>query len=437
MKVQFRKLSDLKKDPANARIHSEEQIKQIANSIRRFGFTMPAAVDEVIRAGNGRYDAAALIYAAGERIYLAPGKERGGKVIPHGTMPCFDCSGWSEEEKTAYALADNKLALNATWDESRLAEQLQALKAMNFELPVLGFNIEELKTLLSRDKGKTDPDATPDLPDNAAALPGDLWLLGPHRLKCGDATSAEDVESVLDGDVPHLMVTDPPYGVDYDPSWRDRELDTWKQPRSTGKVNNDNRADWGDAWKLFPGDVVYVWHAGNKASVVEDSLTRHGFLVRAQLIWRKQNHVIGRGDYHPQHEPCWYCVRKGRPGRYVGGRKQSTIWDIKNSSSVGGGDADDKRTGHGTQKPIECMKRPIENNSKAGDMVYEPFSGSGTTIIACQMTGRICRALELNPLYIDVAIQRWQEFTGQEATLAATGKTYAAVKAERLQAVAA
>jgi DNA modification methylase len=250
-------------------------------------------------------------------------------------------------------------------------------------------------------------------------------------LICGDATDAADVDSVLVGSAPHLMVTDPPYGVNYRPAWRNEALPVWKQSRATGVVDNDDRADWREAWQLFPGDVAYIWHAGNKAHIVTDGVLACGFDVRAQIIWTKQNFVISRGDYHPQHEPCLYIVRKGRKGHWNGDRKQSTVWEIRNGSSVGGGDSDDKHTGHGTQKPVECMRRPIMNNSKPGELVYEPFSGSGTTVIACEMEGRHCRAIELNPVYVDMAILRWQDFTGREATLAATGQTYAAVKAER------
>lgn len=432
-KVEFRPLDQLKRDPDNARTHTPQQIEQVATSIRRFGFTMPGLVDEVLRAGNCRADACELIYAAGETIYLAPGKDRGGKAIPFGTMPVMDCTGWTDEERTAYALADNKLALNAGWDEPRLRAQLEALQGFDFDLGVVGFDADELAALFNPPQsGRTDPDAVPDAPAVAASVAGDLWVLGDHRLKCGDATSAEDVDSVLVGSVPLLMVTDPPYGVDYRPAWRNEALPVWKKSRATGTVQNDDRADWREAWELFPGDVAYVWHADTKRLTVEESLAACGLNVRAVIVWTKQNFVISRGDYHPQHEPCLYLVRKGKKGHWAGDRKQSTVWEIRNGSSVGGGTSDDKHTGHGTQKPVECMKRPIENNSKPGDLVYEPFSGSGTTIIAGEMTGRHVRAIEIDPVYVDMAILRWQDFTGKEAVLEATGQTYAEVKAERL-----
>ena len=259
----------------------------------------------------------------------------------------------------------------------------------------------------------------PEVPEEPVTVLGDLWLLGNHRLVCGDSTSADDVEKVLNGVKPHLMVTDPPYGVNYDANWRNEADRANGKPiggRALGAVLNDDRADWREAWALFPGDVAYVWHAGNKANVVADSLIACDLDIRAQIIWAKNNIVIGRGDYHPKHEPCWYAVRKNRKGHYCGGRKQSTVWEIDKPMK--------SETGHSTQKPVECMRRPIVNNSSVGQAVYEPFSGSGTTIIAAQMEGRGCYAIELNPAYVDVAIKRWQDFTGADATLEATGQTY-------------
>jgi DNA modification methylase len=224
------------------------------------------------------------------------------------------------------------------------------------------------------------------------------------------------------------MVTDPPYGVDYDPNWRN-EASRWSGSTvklgasAIGKVSNDDRADWLEAWQLFPGNVAYVWHAGLRGGEVALSIRAAGFELRSQIIWNKTRLVIGRGNYHWQHEPCWYAVRKSNRGEWQGDRTQSTVWDIPKPKT--------SETGHSTQKPIECMKRPIENNSKPGDAVYEPFSGSGTTIIAAEMTGRKCYALEISPAYVDVAIQRWQTFTGLTATLASTGETYAATAKAR------
>jgi DNA modification methylase len=191
---------------------------------------------------------------------------------------------------------------------------------------------------------------------------------------------------------------------------------------------NDDRSDWTEAWDLFPGDVAYVWHAGLHAANVADSLTRARFVVRSQIIWAKNSLVMGRGHYHWQHEPCWYAVREKGTGHWAGDRKQSTLWQIANMHRTQG-NTDDGKTNHSTQKPVECMKRPIENNSSPGQAVYEPFSGSGTTIIAAEMTGRYCYAVDLNPPYVDMAVRRWQAFTGKQATLEADGRTFDEVAA--------
>src|SRR5438093_8589509 len=181
-----------------------------------------------------------------------------------------------------------------------------------------------------------------------------------HRLICGDATVSGDVARLLDNVEPGLMVTDPPYGVDYDPAWREK---SWRGARSTGKVQADDRSDWREAWALFPGDIAYVWHAGNKADVVAASLQACGFEIRSQIVWAKQHFVISRGHYHGQHEPCWYAVRKGRTEHWAGDRKQTTLWQIANRNAFGGSQ-DDTSTDHGTQKPVECMRRPIINQTK-------------------------------------------------------------------------
>jgi DNA modification methylase len=214
------------------------------------------------------------------------------------------------------------------------------------------------------------------------------------------------------------MVTDPPYGVEYDPDWRnraDRANGKSYGASATGQVLNDDRADWREAWALFPGEVAYVWHAGVYSPTVADSLAACGFEIRALIVWGKHRLVIGRGHYHHMHEPCWYAVKKGGTGHWAGDRKQTTLWQIEHNKS---------ETGHGTQKPVECMRRPIENNSKKGDEIYEPFSGSGTTIIAAEQTGRRCYAMELSPQYVDVAVLRWQDYTGKQAVRESDGKTF-------------
>jgi DNA modification methylase len=388
----------------NARTHTEAQVDQIAASIHEWGWTTPVLVTEqgMIIAGHGRVRAA-------RKLGLAE-------------VPVMVASGWTKAQIKAYALADNKLAINAGWDEAILALEIGELQDAGFEIDLTGFDLAEIAALGSIDAGGlTDPDETPEAPVDPVSITGDIWLLGQHRLLCGDSTSTTDVKRVLGAVRPHLMVTDPPYGVDYDPTWRAAAGINHSKQR-LGKVANDTRADWREAWALFPGSVAYVWHAGRYASTVQDSLTAVGFDVRSQIIWAKDRFALSRGHYHWQHEPCWYAVRNG-PASWTGDRKQSTLWQIPAREGQG--------FEHGTQKPVECMKRPIENNSSPGQAIYEPFSGSGTTIIAAEITGRSCHAIELMPQYVDVAVQRWQAFTGDTARLEAGGRTFAAVAAER------
>jgi len=385
----------------NARTHSQAQVEQIAASIREWGWTNPVLVDEsgMIIAGHGRV--------------------LGARKLRIKEVPVMVATGWSDAQKKAYAIADNKLTLNGGWDGELLGIELGELKELGFDIDLIGFSETEITALTSQGTaGLTDPDEVPELPDEPISQAGDLWHLGRHRLLCGDSTRVEDVERVLDDVRPHLMVTDPPYGVDYDPAWRKRAGVNLNKAK-LGKVANDDRADWREAWQLFPGSVAYVWHAGLHSSAVQDSLEASGFEVRAQIIWAKDRFALSRGHYHYQHEPCWYAVRG--TASWKGDRKQSTLWPINAREDHG--------HGHGTQKPVECMKRPIENNSSPGQAVYEPFSGSGTTIIAAEMTVRSIHAIELDPAYVDVAVQRWQAFTGEKATL--DGRAFAEVAVAR------
>ena len=402
LQIETRSLDRLIPYARNARTHSDEQVAQLAASFAEFGFTNPCLVDEqgVLIAGHGRVLAA-------RRIGLE-------------TVPVIVLSHLSAAQKIAYRIADNKLALNAGWNEDLLRQDIEELLASDYDVALTGYIGEELDALLGptgEDAGgdSGDEDAAPEPPADPVSHPGDLWVLGRHRLLCGDATVATDVERLLAGIVPHLMVTDPPYGVSYDPAWRN-EAGVSSTAR-TGKVANDDRADWREAWALFPGEVAYVWHAAVHARVVAESLEVCGFVVRSQIIWSKSRFVLGRGDYHWQHEPCWYAVRKGGTGHWQGARDQATVWPIASGE-------DDGATVHGTQKPVACMRRPIENNSEEGDSVYEPFSGSGTTLIAAERTGRRCLALELDPRYVDVAVTRWQSLTGDAAVLDGDGRSF-------------
>ena len=403
LKVVLRPVADLIPYAMNARTHSDAQVAQIAASIREFGFNSPVLTDgrNGIVAGHGRTLAARKL-----------GLKR---------VPTIDLAHLDEARKRAYILADNKLALNAGWDDDILASELGSLAELDVDLSLIGFDDEDLKRLLNGvdpgGEGLTDPDDVPEAPVHPVTRRGDVWILGRHRIICGDSTHAGDVAKVLNGVRPHLMVTDPPYGVEYDPAWRGAT-------ERTGKVLNDDRADWREAYALFPGDVAYVWHASLYGHVFAASLIASGFELRSQIIWAKPQLQLSRGHYHWQHEPCWYAVRKGGTGHWAGDRKQTTLWSISHKDQ-------DAKTVHGTQKPVECMKRPIENNSSPGQAVYEPFSGSGSTIIACETLGRACHAVELSAQYVDVAVKRWEQFTGQAAILEGDGRTFAEMAAAR------
>jgi len=393
----------------NAKMHDKDQVARIAASMAKFGWTVPCLVadDGELIAGHGRVLAATML---------------GLKDVPVIRLGHLD-----ESERRAYRIADNKLT-EGPWDDAALRDEIALLLAEDFDLALLGMPEDDLEALL-RDPDQVGAvegeDDVPEPPVTPVSIAGDLWQLGSHRLICGDSTSADVVGRLL-GDVkPELMVTDPPYGVEYDPSWRN-QVGAAKTKR-TGKVLNDDRADWREVWALFPGDVAYVWHSPLHAGEVADSLAAVGFAMRSQIIWAKESLVLSRGDYHWQHEPCWYAVRTKGTGHWAGDRKQTTLWHISSKDQ-------DAATVHGTQKPVECMRRPMLNNSNPGQAVFEPFMGSGTTLIAAQTTGRVCFGIELNPIYVDVAIERWQQFTGATAVLAETGETFADLKAKRLAA---
>ena len=398
--IDHRPVADLIPYARNARTHSDAQVALIAGSIREFGFNNPVLVD----GGNG--------------IISGHGRVLAARQLGLTTVPVIELAHLSEAAKRAYILADNKLAEAAGWDRDLLALEVADLSDLGVDLAGLGFAGAELDALLAHDAVDPREEETPAPPADPVSRPGDLWCLGDHRLICGSATEADVVARVLNGVRPHLMVTDPPYGVNYDPAWRNAVGAA--QTKRTGKVLNDDRADWREAWDLFPGDVAYVWHGALHAGTVAESLVASGFAIRSQIVWAKDRLVLSRGHYHWQHEPAWYAVR-GK-GHWSGDRKQSTLWQIAHRDQ-------DATTVHGTQKPVECMRRPILNNSSPGQAVYEPFCGSGTTLIAAQTTGRACHAVELDPAYVDVAVLRWQAFTGETAMLDGDGRSFAEVAA--------
>lgn len=385
------KVDSLVLDPDNARLHPERSISAIKESLTKFGQVKPVVVNRngmIVIAGNGTVQAA---------------RELGWKNIAANVVDM------SEIEATGYGLADNRVAELSEWNPEVVARLGQFLADASES--AVGFTSEELREMRAQGQvTHANPDAVPEAPVTAVTRLGDLWLLDGHRLLCGDATNAGAVANLLGSETPFICVTDPPYGVNYDPSWRNVEAAKGNlayAARRVGKVYNDDRADWSDAWRLFPGDVLYSWHpAGVDSLVHAAAIQKSGFVIRMQMVWAKSNFPIGRGDYHVRHEPCWYAVRNGRPSRRTDDRTQTTLWSINLDKNIEGG--------HSTQKPVECMARPIRNHGGLDDAVYDPFVGSGTTIIAAQQLGRRCFAIEINPTYCDVTLQRWANFTGQD-----------------------
>ena len=411
----------------NPRTHSEAQVGQIAGSIQTFGFNNPILVDTQagIIAGHGRLLAA-------RKLQLCE-------------VPVIVLDHLTESQKNAYILADNQLALNAGWDEELLQMELAVLQDEEFNLDLIGFETAELDRLLSQNTvaGLTEEDAVPEPPEEPVTRAGDLWLLGPHRVLCGDATNAEAVQRVCAGRAPFLMVTDPPYGIELDSEWRDRAglngcgpaepsyMHRTEGHRNTS-ISSDTRADWSEAFALLPTlQVAYVWHASKFTREVLDGLLRIGFLHHQQIIWNKGRTVLTRTHYWFQHEPCWYVRKKNAPWFGKAG-ENSTVWDAPSPKFIMGSSQEEKFD-HPTQKPVELIRRPILNHTKRGELVYDPFLGSGTTLAGAETTGRICYGLELDPKYVDVIVKRWQGFTEKKATLESDGRTFEEIAQERCQ----
>lgn len=395
-----RPLTDLVPYKKNPRAHTEEDTIALADAIKRFGFTAPILVDKKNRilAGHNRCLAAAKL---------------GIKTVPVRIIG----DDWTAAEKSAYTIWDNQSTIRGTWDLDLLKAELIELKAEDVDLSILGFSLDDLALYTADEPIGADPEEVPEPPKNPVSRLGDMWIMGGHRLICGDSTKPEDVAKVLGKDKPSLLISDPPYGVDFDPTWRQGS-----ENRTYMGDKPDKEYVWKKVWELFQGDVIYIWHASARLKDLWIALEMLGFDLRQLIVWNKMRFIIGRGDYSYNHECCFYGVRKGKRSNWQGARNQPTVWDIVHQSSD---------TNHGAQKPIECMKRPIENNSKRCDYVYDPFSGSGTTIISAEMTGRRCLAVEIAPEYVDVGVIRWQTVSGKEAVLAATGQTFAQVAAER------
>ena len=377
---------DLLPNPGNWRRHPKTQADALGGILTEIG-----------------YADALLARPTPEGLMLIDGHLR-AETTPNAEVPVLVLDLDEAEAKKLLAVLD-PLAAMATADPEALERLLAEVRTDSAALGAMLRELGQRAGINGAKEGLTDPNAVPE-PGEPVTEPGDLWLLGDHRLLCGDATKADDVARLLDGASPLLCVTDPPWGVKYDPAWRNVEAAKGRLDYAAArvvKVTNDDRADWREAWALFPGDVIYSWHPADATSLVHGAaLQDSGFAIRMQIIWAKSHFPIGRGDYHVRHEPCWYAVREGKAAHRTKDRTQTTLWEINLDKNVEGG--------HSTQNPVEAMERPIRNHDSPE--VYDPFLGSGTTIIAAERQGRRCYAMEIEPRYVDVAVRRWEAYTG-------------------------
>lgn len=398
MDIVIKPIDELQGYDKNARLHSDFQIDEIASSIKNFGFNDPIEIgeDNIIISGHAR---------------LAAAKKLGLTEVPVIIHKHMD-----KVHRKAYVLAANRIAMSSSWDNHLLSEEMLDLHQNEFDLKLTGFTGEEINDILNPellDDGLVDEDSCGEpSSDEPITRIGDVWLLGDHRLMCGNSTVATDVERLFNGQHPNTMITDPPYGVNYEADWRAKAKGRKKTEREeTSNLMNDDQADWYDAYVLFPGSVAYVWHASAFTDVVMDGLRRSGFQVKQQIIWNKNVHALSRSDYHWKHEPCWYAVREGTNRNWLGGRTQMTVWDVATVMS------EKDKTAHPTQKPVEIYLRSINHHTNPGEYIYDPFSGSGTLIIACEKSMRRALSMELDPKFCDVIINRWERFTGKKAIL--------------------
>lgn len=392
MEIIYKKVQDLIPYVNNSRTHSEEQVNQICASINEFGFTNPLLIDEKdsIIAGHGR---------------LMASKKLGMEEVP-----CIVLEGLTEAQKKAYIIADNKMALNAGWDEELLKIELENLKELDFDLDLTGFNVDELDDILgfneSEDAEEDDYEIV--VPEEPKSKYGQIYKLGTHYLMCGDSTKLEDVEKLMGETKVDLLITDPPYNVAYEGKTKDAL-----------KIQNDSMDN--DSFRQFlrdafstadavmkPGAVFYIWHADSEGYNFRGACYDNNWKVRQCIIWNKNTMVMGRQDYQWKHEPCLYGWKDGASHLWASDRKQTTVIDFNKPQRNGE---------HPTMKPIGLFDYQIKNNTKPGDVVLDLFMGSGTTIMACEQNGRIAYGMELDPKYVDVIINRWETFTGKKAEL--------------------
>jgi DNA modification methylase len=408
--------------PRNPR-KNDSAVDRMCASIREFGFKIPCLVRSDGEVVDGH-----LRLKAARKLGIAE-------------VPVILCDEWTPAQVKAFRLMVNRSVTWADWDEDLLALELKEIQESDYDLSFTGFDTHEIDGLLALEDDEK-ANAVPPLPETPVSRLGDLWLLGSHRALCGDATSAEVVARLLGDRKPRLMTTDPPYGIELDSEWRDRAglnghgpaEPSYMKKRTKGhnetKISGDTRADWSEAFALVPSlEVAYCWHASKFTREVLDGLLRIGFVHHQQIIWNKERTVLTRTHYWFAHEPCWYVRKKnapwfGKPGQ------NSTIWSAPSPKFIMGS-SDEEKFDNPCQKPIELMRRPILNHLRRGELVYDPFLGSGTTLAAAELNERVCFGIELDPKYVDVIVQRWQQLTGKDATLDGDGRTFETIAMER------
>ncbi|HRN75986.1 site-specific DNA-methyltransferase [Ottowia sp.] len=398
--IQRRQVSALIPYIRNARTHSPEQIAQIAASIREFGWTNPILVDghNGVIAGHGRLLAA--------------------RQLGFDEVPVIELAHLNDTQRRAYVLADNRLAENAGWDTELLRLELGELQLMDIDLGLLGFGDAELQDLLAPGEedrgGLTDDDEVPEVSETPISRPGDIWIMGPHRLLCGDATVAASYDALLQGEQADMVFTDPPYNVNYANSAKD------KMRGKDRAILNDNLGDGFYDFLLAAltsivshcRGGIYVAMSSSELDVLQAAFRAAGGKWSTFIIWAKNTFTLGRADYQRQYEPILYGWPEGATRHWCGDRDQGDVWNIKKPQ---------KNDLHPTMKPVELVERTIRNSSRPGNVVLDPFGGSGTTLIAAEKSGRVARLIELDPKYVDVIVRRWEEFTGKQATREADG----------------
>jgi DNA modification methylase len=403
VKVELVKVKDVLPYAMNSRVHSDEQVNQIASSIQEWGFTVPILIDEknTILAGHGR------IMAAGK--------------LSLDEVPAMKATNWTEAQKKAYVIADNKLAMNSTWDEEMLKLEFEGLQELDFDIDLIGFSADELSDLLIEDEkeGLTEDDAVPEIPETPVTVEGDVWILGKHRLMCGDSTSIDSVDKLMP-ETANMIFTDPPYLMDFTGGIHADGSKSFNAKHGAIKNDKMSKADGDDFLdsintiiKAKVDGAFYITFYRLGIAQYYSSFDRVGLQCRSLVIWDKGNHTLSNSDYMSMYEPMFYGWVNNH--KFYGGKNGMDIWRIKRTS---------KNDLHPTMKPVELVEKAIDDGSQVNGIVLDLFGGSGSTMIASEKKNRVCRMMELDPKYCDVIIKRWEDFTGEKAILESTGVEY-------------